>query len=553
MNDTLLIELHRDDRTYRSGEPVRGEVVIYTDHGGSCGGVYLMRYWRTRGRGEMDRGDRRVLPIHEGPLDGPGPYRVPFEFEAPGGPFTYHGALLNVDHYLEARVEVPGLFDPGRPEKYTLVPGSEVDPPHPELLKVTGAKSSGARGCRIMIGALLMLFGFFTLPFGVILLIPGLFLAFPALTRAVAGSRIGEVSSTTRQMIIRPGRALRVQTRLNPKKARTINAATAVLRGREIVISGEGNERQVHEHELHTREVSLSGPRELAAGRPATLDAEFEIPDGAAYTFASEHNEVTWEVTVSVDIPTWPDWHQEHKVVVWPPGATEEDEAGDEAAASSLLAAAASVDAPEPLRSPTSPEPLESPGSPESREPAEALEPPPVPEPLEAREPPSSPDALPVPGASDPGGPPDAGEPVLPRRDRDDAGSREPPAAAVPAPPELPSGSAASLATAVSRILEEKSFGGGRDPLVRALVGQRFTFDLEVGLVEHTFGAGPDPTYRHGRTVTGSVEGTGISVEVRFPSERNDEVDGYRRGAVHTVSATVVDWEKLAEKPVLEA
>lgn len=534
MNDTLRIEFDRRDRTYRSGEPVRGTLVIHSERGESCGKVHLLRFWRTHGRGNLDRGDRQGILLHEGPLEGPPPYRVPFEFEAPGGPFTYHGTLLNIDHYVEARVDIPGLFDPGVPEEYVLLPGSEIDPPHPDLLKVTGTKSSRGRGCRVVVGALFILFGFFTLPFGLILIIPGLFLTFPGLRRALAGAKIGEVTSTPLKMVVRPGHTVEVRARLDPKKDRTINAATAVLRGREIVISGKGSDRRVHMHEVYSREVALSGSRELTAGKRATLEAEIELPDDAPYTFTSKHNEVAWDVRVSVDIPSWPDWHEEHKLVVWP-APTDEGAPADRIPEADELAAALPASAGPRARPSREPEAAVLP------EPSRTDDGPAAPErPLREDDPPVDREAVDS-GVSTP-----ADAEASPT-ERAGAGAAKEEAARPPSPGEP------SFASAVTTILEEKSFGGRRNPLIRELVGSRHTFELEVDLVKHTFGAGPDPTYRHGRTVTGSVAGTEIDVEVRFPADRNDEIDGLRRGAIHPVTATVVDWEKLSEKPVLEA
>lgn len=470
MNHTHRIELDRRDPTYRSGEPVRGTLVIDSDLGTSCRSIHLVRYWRAHGRGEADRGSRVAMEIHDGPLEGPPPHRVPFEFEAPGGPFTYHGALLNLDHYVEARINPTGLFGPAMPEGFAVVPGERVDPPDPRLPDVTGKKASRGRGgCRAVAGAVMVIVGFFSLPFGLIVLIPGLFMVVPGLSRALAGARIGKVTSEVEPTVVRPGGTVEVQAHLRPKKPRTINSASATLEAWETVLSGEGRSRQAHVHRIHTGEVGLSGPRELTPGQDARLTAEIPIPRDAPLTFTSEHSEVSWEVTVSVDIPTWPDWHEVHKIVVW------------------------------------------------ARE-------------LEEAE-----------------GKKEAALPAAPKRT--EPGPAEPP----PSPVEKAPPADASLGEAVSAILREKSFGGGRDPLIRELLGSRFTFELEVDGVEHTFGAGPDPRYRHGRTVAGTVAGTTVAVSVRFPAELNDEVDSYRRGRVETVSATAVDWEKLSETPVLEA
>ena len=54
-NCELEVRFDRDDRTYRPGDPVRGEVVAVTDEDVSCKGLSIELLWQTHGAGNTDR------------------------------------------------------------------------------------------------------------------------------------------------------------------------------------------------------------------------------------------------------------------------------------------------------------------------------------------------------------------------------------------------------------------------------------------------------------------------------------------------------------------
>ena len=112
MSESLRIKFGRSDRTYRFGERVTGWVMIQTPRGQECKRIQLKTFWRTHGKGNRDEGEPRVVTLHSGPLPDPVPHLFEFEFSAPPGPFTYHGRYLNVDHYVEAQVDLPWARDP---------------------------------------------------------------------------------------------------------------------------------------------------------------------------------------------------------------------------------------------------------------------------------------------------------------------------------------------------------------------------------------------------------------------------------------------------------
>lgn len=463
----IRIELDHSGSTYRPGEALTGHVMVDDADGASCSSVRLARFWRTHGHGDEDTGGASSVELHSGPLDGPGAHRIPFTLRAPPGPLTYRGALLTVDHCLEARLERSAGVAAVATAGYTLEPGATPIPPDPHLITVTGSRARRGTGCRIGFGALCILFGLVTLPLGIVIMALGVVLLFPVVRRGLAGSKLGEVTSRLGDPLVQPGGSVRVEVRMDPLKRRTVNGVSATIRGREICVSGHDRDREVREHEVYSRAVTLSGSRSLAAGEATVLTAEIPVPDSDAWTFSSEHNEVTWDLTVRVDIPSWPDWYEEHKLVFWPWPPSRTVEPGRSPRRSALEHELAGL--------------------------------------LEKVE------------ATREG-------PILP-----------------------------GLVERVRAVREAAALGGQRNRLVRHLIGERFTFDLEVGRVQRTFGSGPDAAYRKGRTVTGVVHGTDVQVVVRFPDERNAQIEALSRGSVQKVVGAVVDWERLSGQPVLHA
>lgn len=97
----------------------------------------------------------------------------------------------------------------------------------------------------------------------------------------------------------------------------------------------------------------------------------------------------------------------------------------------------------------------------------------------------------------------------------------------------------------------EPRIGGSRQDRIRELVGGDYTFALVVRENRQSFGV--PVGYRGGRTLVGTVADTDVSVEVRLPPSRNAETRGLSRGDRIRVSGTVVEWQKLDGRPLVEA
>ena len=91
MGATIRLEFDRSDRTYRTGEPVRGLVRVSTKGGTTCRGLRLNHSWETDGKGNLDRGyPPTAIPLPEGVLP-TSSARIPRPDEAPLLPWTSPG------------------------------------------------------------------------------------------------------------------------------------------------------------------------------------------------------------------------------------------------------------------------------------------------------------------------------------------------------------------------------------------------------------------------------------------------------------------------------
>jgi len=110
-----------------------------------------------------------------------------------------------------------------------------------------------------------------------------------------------------------------------------------------------------------------------------------------------------------------------------------------------------------------------------------------------------------------------------------------------------------TLAEAVRAIQNAEIFGGSRDRLIKDLLGKQVSFDLTVARVERTFAMYSDAAYRNGRTVTGTVSGTGVEVCVWFPEAQNEVINALDRGSAYPVGGTVAAFDRLSSRPTVRA
>jgi hypothetical protein len=531
MSEILRIKFGRPDRTYKVGERVTGWVMIQSRRGVECKSIRIRRFWRTHGKGNEDKGDAAGTTLHRGPLPDSGPHLFEFDFPAPAGPFTYRGSYLNVDQYVEARVDLPFARDPTVREEYVLLPGKPAAPP-PMLLDmpenpIAGVVTplGGFLGIAAVIIGLSLLLTANPAGFGFMLVAVVLFL--PILKKK-ANARLGKsASARLTSVVVGPGEDVGVEVVVRPPKPVQLNRAVVELTAREICVSGSGSNRRTHRLTVYSGGTSLAGAMVLEGGVAKLLNGSLRIPDDAPPSFKGSANKLLWEAEVRLDIPSWPDWVKKIPLVVWP--GEDRLGAGGEVEALPRAGEEAFEETPSVRREPGFPEPeAHVTGPPPWLVEADSYR-----EPEEAGDEDAAPEEV------------SKAEEPMPATDFVPAAPREAPPRPVAAESELPA--------LVRAINEAGIFGKERDRLIKDLLGKLFEFTLEVQRVDRTIGMYTEADFRDGLTVTGVLAGSDLAVAVYFPNDRNDEVKGWMPGSVRSVRAEVNDWDRLRKRPELLA
>jgi len=345
----LEVVFDRDDRTYRPGEPVRGEVVVVTDQDVSCKGLTVELLWQTHGAGNTDRTVLETLALAPGPWSPGLRHRYPFSFTAPGRPLTYHGHFLNVDHCVAARADLPWALDPKVCEEYLLLPGPESYREHlatPVDFTVTPSATSGAAakaiGWLLLPVFLVLLAALLVMVLPLVLVIGGVVLlrrwfaerrlgrvsvevngpevgqpAEPGVAKSVA-SRLGVIARPFTPRAITPGGEVRFQVRFQPRTAVDVDRVVVRLAGTEECRSGSGTNAKTHTHTLCEETSVLAEGVSFIPGVPMELTGVLPVPDLEAYSFRAHNNALRWKLVVEIQVPRWPDWKRDHPLAMVP-------------------------------------------------------------------------------------------------------------------------------------------------------------------------------------------------------------------------------------------
>lgn len=342
----LEVLFDRADRTYRPGEPVRGEVVVVTDEDVSCKGLTVELLWQTHGAGNTDRTVLDTLAL-EAQRWSPGlRYRYPFAFTAPSRPLTYHGHFLNVDHYVAARADLPWAVDPKVGEEYLLVAGPDSHRDHlatPVDFTTTVSATSGPVakliGWVLLPVFLVLLAALLVMVLPLVLVIGGVVL----LRRFIAERRLGRVTvevsgpevapphaGVAKNVVLRvsartptpraitPGGEVRFQVRFQPRTAVDVDRVSVRLACTEECRSGSGTNAKTHTHTLCEERSVLAEGVSLIPGGPMELTGVLPVPDLPAYSFRAHNNTLKWTLEVWIEVPRWPDWKRDHPLAMIP-------------------------------------------------------------------------------------------------------------------------------------------------------------------------------------------------------------------------------------------
>lgn len=610
----IAIEYERQSATYRGGEIVRGEVIVRTTDNVACNSLVLHRFWQTAGKGTKDTGPRISATLFQGKWEAGETYRYPFHFTAPAAPLSYRGQNIRIDHYIEARADVPWSFDPKAREPFYLEPGGDGGPvelgtnaasdPDIDIKQLTKGNTPMVAGiiC-ILIGLFTMILAPILVPLGIGLIV---WSAFVMNTR----KKIGEVNVRATSSAS-PGSTIPVQIQFTPTAEAVINTITARLVGIERSTSGSGKNKKTHRATLCDDVTTLSAGGQTTPGRPVTVRGEVAVPDTTAFTFAAGHNRIIWRLELTIDIAKWPDWSQRMAIRILPaveggapteaptpytpskargerdydveghvhirgespkrPPALGTDDAPELEAEYIDMPELPSLNEPEP--EPPREVPVEVQTPPEA--PAEVLDTfeqipdadavPDIPDSEDVQEIPTlkfdaenAADTIEeIDGAEDLDVPEQAKlEPESPLDEApvdessDNAYVPDEPQASPE--PTAPVAPLANLADAIKRIKGADRFSGEQETVMSELAAQDLPVSIEVSKIEWTISMNSSDNYRSGRTVIGKTP-DGREVALRLPEASNDVAERLTKGDSLTVNGRIVEWNSLYDRPELEA
>lgn len=347
----IFFTLDDEDATYRPGEEIAGTVHLRTESELEPTDLQLELEWYTGGRGSTNRETVETAHFQTEALGAGEEGEHRFSFEAPGGPFTYVGELVDVHWRIRATLDASWIGDPTAQVALTLEPGptDALDwggtSTHSERVGDTGGAASvrwGALifGLLIAVVPPIYVFGFIEDPLGrmmgtigvIIFSGGGLYFVYRAVRNAIAGARLGDLDVTIEPEAVEPGSTLSVHIGITPDSSVSLQGIDAVLVGRERVEYSDARDdtsrdRTAH-HRFHESNETLSEARgaTLRAGENTEYELEFPIPETAPTTFHAPSNDIEWQLELTVSIPHWPDLVHHEPIVVRPPATERTDE-----------------------------------------------------------------------------------------------------------------------------------------------------------------------------------------------------------------------------------
>lgn len=480
----IRIEFDKKDRTYSGGEAITGRVHIRVNEAVTSNGISLWHQWRTHGRGNVTSGPKGKTEIEAGRSYSPGEeHELPFSIAASTHPVTYHGTLINVDHYVSVKMDVPWAFNPKAEEEYLLKPG---EPPEgfagrrdaPIMLQQTTAVSLvvGKVILFIFLAVILAVVGAFaTCLLPIILIVAGFFW----FRSKALKNRLGEVQLSIPRIVVAPGEQWTARLQFQPRKLFRINGISLTLLGRELATSGSGTDSTTHMHTIMEQKSAVRSNEVLTAGELVSEEFTFAFPATDAYSLELSDNKVQWTAEVRIDIPAFPDWSKSQPLQVVP---------------ATFLRNV--TDTPTPKSSTDDTIPF-SPAPVSFLPPKQAVA-------------------------------PSESEWI------DDTANAE------------SCDMASGLPGLVASLNAAPRHGGERGDIVANAAGQNLDATIVVDRVTSLMGSmTSDPRYEYGKSVTGTIHGTNQAIQVMTPESRNDTIDDLRRGDVWQTQIAITDFDSL--------
>jgi hypothetical protein len=342
----VKIILDKPDRTYESGEIIKGQVKVVVGPEFSAAALVLVLYckgfseWK-RNTETVER-EKETRKLFKGPWT-PGEYTYPFEFVTPPGPFSYKGHVFDLSWHLGAKVRISTDKDVTAEAEITVLPEKGV-------VQDTGTKSSGEvvytespRSLKGFFGFSLTLLlvgiviGWRNSPFaegtdsgiflfgGITPVVLGLALLFFTTWQALVNKRIkkAEVRLGSRQAS--PGDKIPCSVTFQANLPFEVDMVRVVLRGEEVVDfrSPSRKNSKFRKHLLYENQQELLlAVKQVPANVPVRAEGEVLVPEGIPYSIdlmeSGEGMALTWQLELIIGMKKWPDWMHLETIIVQP-------------------------------------------------------------------------------------------------------------------------------------------------------------------------------------------------------------------------------------------
>ncbi|MDF1663546.1 MAG: hypothetical protein P1V97_17375 [Planctomycetota bacterium] len=357
----ISIALDKKSNYFAVGERIRGRVLVRVNSDCVCQGLVLRLLWEIGICHDNDT----VLRFHlfRGRWKAGQKVAFPFEFEAPAGPLSHEGVLLNLQWRITATADIPmtiniqtstDIFLTLPPEDDTVVSqgdddklrnlghyvgvrASELNAPeanNPELFPYK--EELKTYGPLFVLGLIVLglIFSFTPWDDGAVamFMVVALFLvlagvasatfdAWGAIVRFLSGGKFGSVSlSFGPSEFLAPGLPSELKLEFCPKRAITVKSARATLRCEEIVYkthAGRHEQRQL-KHVVYEGDITICEDQSFEAGDPVELVKSFQLPSETPTTFFVPEAQVMWMLELVIETERGLPWREARPVIVYP-------------------------------------------------------------------------------------------------------------------------------------------------------------------------------------------------------------------------------------------
>lgn len=347
--DEIHVEFDRADRQFHYGEAITGRVVVEAGHDITYRDVQISYCWRTHGRGDRDSGgERRLVLCQEFALRKGERRELPFSFEAPMGPVTYHGHKFNVDWYLSASAthglrceedfillgkEASGEITP-EDEGAELTPAALLETrqgtgPHEIRSFLPGAAGAAGglaamwiTGTIVAVSAALLSSDAGSVSGFVVAAVLVAIMLAVTVTRQYSYKRKLDVREPRLEPdLLYPGGHVHCRWDLGIRQDVYLQSIEATISSKEWVSHATGGTSVVtEEYALGRKNIVKTYDEQLSSGRFVRFECSLPVEEDAAPSFTSAHSRLDWWVELRVNLQGWQGTTRHIPIAVLPHG-----------------------------------------------------------------------------------------------------------------------------------------------------------------------------------------------------------------------------------------